>query len=176
MNFRRRRHEVPGLNTTSTADISFMLLIFFLVTTSMDIEKGIVRQMPPADNQQEQVETHVEKGTLLNFRITDADSLLLDEQPVSPEEAVRRVADFVTRQGKRHLISVDASPEASYDAYFQLQNILLKAYREVRDKASQKKYGRPYAALAPAERDVIKVDWPQRVAENYHDSQEGGSE
>ena len=63
MNFRRRRHEVPGLNTTSTADISFMLLIFFLVTTSMDIEKGIVRQMPPADNQQEQVETHVEKGT-----------------------------------------------------------------------------------------------------------------
>ena len=40
MIFRRNKHETPGLNTTSTADISFMLLIFFLVTTSMDVDKG----------------------------------------------------------------------------------------------------------------------------------------
>ena len=176
MNFRRHRHEVPGLNTTSTADISFMLLIFFLVTTSMDVEKGIVRQLPPADNQEEQVETDVEKGTLLSLRITDADSLLLDGKPVSAAEATRRVEDFVSRLGKRHLISIDTSPEASYDAYFQLQNSLLKAYRRVRDKASRKKYGRPYAELSPAERDIIKADWPQRVAEAYNGTREGGSQ
>ena len=44
MLIRRKQHETPGLNTTSTADISFMLLIFFLVTTSMDVDKGLLRQ------------------------------------------------------------------------------------------------------------------------------------
>ena len=43
----KRHRRVPRLNTTSTADISFMLLIFFLVTTSMDIDKGLLRQLPP---------------------------------------------------------------------------------------------------------------------------------
>ncbi len=46
--FEKNRHrEVPTLNTTSTADISFMLLIFFLVTTSMGADKGIRRELPP---------------------------------------------------------------------------------------------------------------------------------
>ena len=47
MMFRHKEHRVPGLNTTSTADISFMLLIFFLVTTNMDIDKGLQRQLAP---------------------------------------------------------------------------------------------------------------------------------
>ena len=50
MLIRRRRHTVPKLDATSTADISFMLLTFFLVTTSMDSDKGLIRQLPPADN------------------------------------------------------------------------------------------------------------------------------
>ena len=46
--FRKRNHrQIPELNTTSTADISFMLLIFFLVTSSMDTDKGLMRQMAP---------------------------------------------------------------------------------------------------------------------------------
>ena len=52
MNFHHRRRSVPQLNTTSTADISFMLLIFFLVTTNMDVDKGITRQLPPQGQQQ----------------------------------------------------------------------------------------------------------------------------
>lgn len=48
--FRRKfEYKVPGLNTTSTADISFIFLIFFLVTTSMDADKGITRELPPID-------------------------------------------------------------------------------------------------------------------------------
>ena len=45
--FERKKRQVPSLNTTSTADISFMLLILFLVTSSMDIDKGLTRQLPP---------------------------------------------------------------------------------------------------------------------------------
>ncbi len=47
MLIKRQKRRVPQLNTTATADISFMLLTFFLVTTSMDVDKGLVRQLPP---------------------------------------------------------------------------------------------------------------------------------
>lgn len=61
---RNKRRLVPSLNTTSTADISFMLLIFFLVTTSMDLDKGLRRVLPPVDNQQQQQETNIDKDSL----------------------------------------------------------------------------------------------------------------
>ena len=54
MIIQRSKHRVPGLNTTSTADISFMLLIFFLVTTNMDVDKGLSRQLPPANKEENQ--------------------------------------------------------------------------------------------------------------------------
>lgn len=174
MNFRRRRHEVPGLNTTSTADISFMLLIFFLVTTSMGTDKGIVRQMPPADNSQTQEISKVEKGTLLSFRITSRDSLLLNGSPIKPTEAVSRIENFVERVGKRHIISIETDPEASYDAYFQLQNAIIVAYKRVRERASMRRFGRHYAELGPMDRDEIRAEWPQRVAESYVGSEKGG--
>ena len=66
--FRRRKREVPGLNTTSTADISFMLLIFFLVTTNMDVDKGLIRQLPP-DRKNDNQESFVSKGTILDLSL-----------------------------------------------------------------------------------------------------------
>ncbi|MBO4462717.1 MAG: biopolymer transporter ExbD, partial [Prevotella sp.] len=74
--FRRRRNrEVPQLNTTSTADISFMLLIFFLVTSSMDSDKGLTSQLPPPEDTTEQQEQEVKKRNVLELRL-DADDVL----------------------------------------------------------------------------------------------------
>lgn len=47
MLFQKKKRSVPQLNASSTADISFVLLILFLVTTSMDVDKGLHRQLPP---------------------------------------------------------------------------------------------------------------------------------
>ena len=70
MLIRRKQHETPGLNTTSTADISFMLLIFFLVTTSMDVDKGLLRQLPAPEPQHQQQVSVVDKATLLELHVT----------------------------------------------------------------------------------------------------------
>lgn len=43
----KRNRKVPGINASSTADIAFMLLIFFLITTSMDTDRGLARRLPP---------------------------------------------------------------------------------------------------------------------------------
>lgn len=78
MMFGHKKRFIPELNTTSTADISFMLLIFFLVTSSMDVDKGLTRQLPPF-TKQEQQESVVSKKNLMKITITADNRTLIDE-------------------------------------------------------------------------------------------------
>lgn len=169
MRFIRRRHSVPELNTTSTADISFMLLIFFLVTTNMDVDKGLTRQLPPPDRQEQQ-ETYVAKGTLLTLSIAPDDVLTADGKPLDIRRLRPLVEAFVNRVGKRHLIKIDVAPEASYDAYFQLQNELVAAYRHLRNQTARRLFHRDYDALSQEQRDRVREACPQRIAEQYNGS------
>lgn len=162
---KRKRHQVPGLNTTSTADISFMLLIFFLVTTNMDVDKGLTRQLPPPDKQEQQL-SQVMKGTLMSVAITRDNALLVDGKPTPVNRVCGLTEDFVRRVGKKHLIKIEASPEADYDIYFQLQNQLVMAYNHLRNEVALKTYGRPYAKLSGSQRDHVKDLCPQRIAED----------
>lgn len=162
----RKEHRVPGLNTTSTADISFMLLIFFLVTTNMDIDKGLPRQLPPASKQMQQ-ESFVSKGTMMAIRIDAGNRLFVDDKPSALAGLRQRVESFVTQVGKRHIITLYADPKASYDTYFHVQNELIAAYNNLRDKTALKMYGRKYGALTQKEKDRVKDVCPQRIAEQY---------
>lgn len=169
MRFRHRQHSVPQLNTTSTADISFMLLIFFLVTTNMDVDKGLARQLPPPERQERQ-ESVVDKGTMLELTLTADNRLLADGRPMPVSRLRARVEAFVTQVGPRHLIKVQADPAASYDAYFQVQNALAAAYGRLRNAEARRLYGRDYAKLSPQQRDHVRDLCPQRIAEPYDNS------
>lgn len=175
MLIRKKRHHIPELNTTSTADISFMLLIFFLVTTSMDVDKGLRRQLPPAQQEKVEQESLVDKGKLMELKITGDNALLLNGQPVNMNELRIRTEEFITRVGKEHLISVSASPESAYETYFNLQNELMAAYKNVRDRLARQRYGRALEACNEAQRDVITQQCPQRIAETYQTSEEGAT-
>ncbi|MDD6517093.1 MAG: biopolymer transporter ExbD [Prevotella sp.] len=173
MIIQRSKHRVPGLNTTSTADISFMLLIFFLVTTNMDVDKGLSRQLPPA-NKEENQQSFAAKGTTMALKITADNHLLVNDKPL-PVKALRgQVIDFVSRVGKKHLITVDADPQSDYNTYFQLQNELVAAYHVLRNKEAQRLYGRNYDGLTTSQKDHIKDVCPQHVAEQYHSEVKGG--
>ena len=115
MLIKRRQHRVPVLNTTATADISFMLLTFFLVTTSMDVDRGLVRQLPPLDNEQEQNAevVEVERANTMAFAIDANGKLTLDAQPINMSQVRSRVAEFVGKRGEHHVISIDTDPAHS---------------------------------------------------------------
>lgn len=164
--FAKPRHQVPGLNTTSTADISFMLLIFFLVTTNMDVDKGLTRQLPPPDKQEQQV-SQVEKGTLMTLTIIKDNALLVDGKPTPVNKVCGLTEAFVRRVGCKHLVKIEAAPEANYDIYFQLQNQLVMAYGRLRNEAAMKTYGKPFAKLTEEQRNHVKDICPQRIAEDY---------
>lgn len=165
MRFYRRRHNVPELNTTSTADISFMLLIFFLVTTNMDVDKGLSRQLPPAEKQEQQ--SFVQKGTLMTLKITADNHLLVDDRPLPMGQVRDRVEAFVRRLGNRHLIKVEVDAQASYNTYFQLQNELVAAYTAMRNATALRMFKHPYNDLSQEQRDQVKEACPQRIAEQY---------
>ncbi len=171
--FQRRKHIVPGLNTTSTADISFMLLIFFLVTTSMDVDKGLSRQLPPADRQRQEEQSDVNKNNLMTLTITAQNQLLVDDHPTEIRKLRGIVADFVTHRGKQHLLSIKTDPNASYNTYFNMQNEIVAAYKSVRDRIAKGKFGHGYAFCSQEQKDAVRSICPQRITESY-DYHRGG--
>lgn len=168
MLIRRKQHETLGLNTTSTADISFMLLIFFLVTTSMDVDKGLLRQLPsPEPQKKEQQQSVVDKANLMALRLTAGDTLLVNGKPMQVSQLKEETIRFVHRLGKKHLISIESDRDADYNLYFQMQNQLMEAYSQLRNETAQKKYHRDYALLNNDQKEQVRNICPQRITESY---------
>jgi biopolymer transport protein ExbD len=141
--FRKRyRQQIPELNTTSTADISFMLLIFFLVTSSMDTDKGLLRQLapPPVENQQPQ---DVNKDLVIRVELDSNDRLTCDGKEVSLEELQQAVIAMAQVNRMGHVVSVQADRETTYEAYFRMQDCIVGAYHQLRDRYANEHVGRP---------------------------------
>jgi biopolymer transport protein ExbD len=164
--FRKRyRQQIPELNTTSTADISFMLLIFFLVTSSMDTEKGLLRQMAPPPQQEEQL-TDINRDCVLQVELDASDQLTCNGKVVTPQELadeVRRMAS-VNREG--HVVAVKADRQTSYEAYFQMQNAIVGAYASLRENYARRHFGKHYMACNSEERMVVNDYYPLRISED----------
>lgn len=168
MIIKRRKRQVPGLNTASTADISFMLLIFFLVTTSMDVDKGLFRLLPsPEPQKTAPQESVVDKSTLMALHVTKDNQLLLNDKPTNVAHLKGEIVRFVHRLGNRHLISIESDRDADYDLYFQMQNQIMMAYNEIKDEYAQKHFGKVFSALTTAEKEKVRKACPQRITESY---------
>lgn len=161
---------------TSTADISFMLLILFLVTTSMDIDKGLSRQLPPEDNDKEKVITDVNARNILKLELTADNTLLVDGKPMDISRLKNHVIGFVGGRAERyqHVIYVDVSRNAGYDAYFNMQNEIVAAYNVLRDRRARQIYKHGFDECTPEQKNALREYYPQRIAETYPASGKGG--
>ena len=166
MIFRRKRREVPGLNTTSTADISFMLLVFFLVTTSMDVDKGMNRQLPPKQDEKQEM-MDVDRSKVMSLALSEEGLLTIDEKPVNIDKICRQLKEFIVTTGPSHIIELKTDRKCDYDTYFHLQNEIVRSYREIRDAASKQQFGKPYSKCSVEQREQLLEKYPQRVQEVY---------
>ena len=165
------KRKVPGLNASSTADISFILLIFFLVTTSMDTDRGLAVRLPnpPEENQQDPPKIRERNSMIVNVNMNNQIMVAIAKEPreiqvselrelakefiANPEDkadlpekvAVELPAPFgVQMITKNHVISLQTDRATSYDTYFQVENELYGAYNDLRDELARKTFGRPY--------------------------------
>lgn len=169
MLFRRKRRSVPGLNTTSTADISFMLLVFFLVTTSMDADKGMKSKLPPVEIQKHEV-MDVDRSKVLDVHLYGNGEVTLNEMKVdvSNDKLLRReLKKFILKNGVGHIIDVKCESSCDYNTYFSLQNEILRSYRELRENAAMQKFERRYSQCSEEQKMKLDEMYPQRVHETY---------
>jgi biopolymer transport protein ExbD len=188
-----KKRKVPGLNSSSTADISFILLIFFLITTSMDTDQGLSRTLPrPPEDEEQNNEIKVKERNILNIRINKDDYIMIttlsnDEYITSFDDITERAKKFILNETNdpnlpevveknidligrinvtpNHVISVQTDRGTSYGVYFQVQDALVKAYNELRDDLAKKKFNCTYVQCSDKQKKVIREVLPLKISE-----------
>ena len=112
---KNRRFKGGEIPTSSMADIAFLLLIFFLVTTTIDTDKGLGIVLPPPGD----IEIEIRKENILNCLINSQGKVLLDEEPISVAQ-IHRVVGQKMRKNDNLIISVKAHPKTAYNDYVRV--------------------------------------------------------
>ena len=181
--------KIPAINASSMADISFLLLIFFLVTTSMDVNQGLARRLPapiPPDAKVE--DTDINKRNLFVVKINWENKLLVQGQELDVKQLRAKAKEFIAnpedkadmpklfeedfgqpfgtlKYTKEHVISVQNDAETQYQAYLEVQNELVAAYNELREECAQKYFHKPYTELDEEWQKKIQKIYPQKISE-----------
>lgn len=162
------------INASSMADIAFLLLIFFLVTTTIDVDKGILHKLPPWSEEEPPEVDNNDRNTLIVL-VNAMDMLLVDGKEMQVEDLKATAKEFIDNPAKRPdlaespskaVVSLQNDRGTSYDIYIQVQNELKAAYRELRDDYSMKNYGKTYEDVAPEKQKLIQKDiYPMKISE-----------
>ena len=164
---KHRKRRIPQLNTVATADISFMLLIFFLVTTSIDSDRVLRRQLPPREANKEIRAKDVDRNNVITVCITKDNKLTVNNEEISEQLLCNKLSDFIKKKGDKHIIEVRASTTANYDTYFHLQNSIVEIYRNVRNDSAMSRYHMPFNNCDSNIQSRIREAYPQRISEVF---------
>ena len=179
--------KTPALNTSSTADIAFLLLCYFLMTTTMGTQGGLQRRLPPMPDKNQKVEDQkVNKRNLITVKINAQDRLMAGNEPMDVSQLKEKIKIFLTNPandptlpervltdiegyGKypvtKGVISLQNDRGTSYRAYIAVQNELVRAINELRDDFSRANYGRPFNNLTEDQQEIVKKCIPQNISE-----------
>lgn len=181
------RKAAPEINAGSMADIAFLLLIFFLVTTTMDVDTGITRKLPPPIEKNPD-DVPVKDRNVLKILINNQDRLLIDGKPGDISQLRYEVIDFITPHPdnpeypevtskyieqlkteiivSKGIISLKNDRGTSYDMYIAVQNELAAAFNELKDRFSMDQYGMKYSVLIDKDKiDAVNDAVPVAISE-----------
>ena len=119
---KNRRFKGGEIPTSSMADIAFLLLIFFLVTTTIDTDKGLGIVLPPPGD----MEIEIRKDNIMNCLINSQGKVLLDEEPTNIDQ-IHRIVGEKLRANNKLVISVRAHPKTAYNDYVKVIDQLKRA-------------------------------------------------
>lgn len=171
------------------ADISFLLLIFFLVTTSMDVNQGLARRLPaPVPPDQKVENTDINKRNLMIVKINSANQLMVQGQLLDIKQLRAKAKEFILNENddatlpklveedfgepigvvkytKDHVISVQNDVDTQYQAYLDVQNELVAAYNELRDECARRYFSKGYNELDEDQQKQVQKVYPQKISE-----------
>ncbi len=166
------RRDTPEVNAGSMADIAFLLLIFFLVTTTIEKDSGIVRQLPPKEEIIDPPK--IREKNLFIVNVNRNDQLLVGENLMELKDLRAAAIAFLDNGGAEQgsadycnyckgerdpkssdspdkaIVSVQNDRLTSYKMYIAVQNELVAAYNTLRDRESQRLYGWKFTEITRA--------------------------
>lgn len=168
------------------ADIAFLLLIFFLVTTTMDIDTGITRKLPPpVENPDEDID--IKERNVFKVLVSNSDRLMVEgnlsdistlredvkefmtnpaNKETLPEKELRFIENLGEVEVSKGVVSLKNDRGTSYEMYIRVQNELTAAFAELRDELSVRIYGVKYTNLVNEDyRDAIQKAIPIAISE-----------
>ncbi len=185
------KKNIPEINASSQADIAFTVLIFFLVVSTMDIDTGIVRVLPPmADPKVKQEDIKVKERNLLLVFVSGSGNIMAGGKVISLNALKDKAKEFIlnplddkdlpekkptvldmpdgskwTYPVSEGVISLQNTRDTSYEVYIKVQNELTRAFNEVRDEVAMAKFGKSFKDLSEAENKVITKAVPMKISE-----------
>lgn len=180
----RNKRAIPEINAGSMADIAFLLLIFFLVTTTMDVDSGINTKLPPWQPDMDQPPPPIKKKNIFTVLVNANDQLLVEDQYADIKDLREMAKKFLDNNGngectycqgarnpessdspQKAVISLQNDRRTSYKVYIAVQNELVGAVNELRDELAQRQYGKNYDELTEPQQAEIADAYPQKISE-----------
>lgn len=173
MLIKKRKREDAEINGSSMADIAFLLLIFFLVTTTINVDTGIGLVLPPPLEDEDP--PPIRQRNLMNILVNAEGRILMDEEPYQISEVKSRLIEFIdnpesdpdlAETPQLAIISIKTQRETPYRIYVNMLDEVMGAYKDLRDEASRANYGVPYGALneESAQQIQIKDMYPKKIS------------
>ena len=179
--------KLPEINSSSTADIAFLLLSFFLMTSNMEQNSGLQRRLPPMPDENQKVQNQqINRRNIVVVKINSADRLMAGNEPIDvsllkfkikeflvnanndpklPEKETKNIEGFGEYQVSKGVISLQNDRGTSYQAYIAAQNEIVKAIDELRDDFAKAHYGKPYLSLDEDRQKIVREAVPQNISE-----------
>ena len=166
----REDAEIPG---ASLADIAFLLLVFFLLVTTIDIDTGIGLVLPPEPD--DTPPPHVEERNMLKILVNARGMVLLDGEHTPVFEVRNKVKEFVDNHGQdpdlsdspdKAIVSIKSHRQTRYSVYINMFDEVVGAYDELRNRASQERFGIPFHSLDQKSEEyaLIKNLYPKNIS------------
>ncbi len=189
------KREVSEINAGSMADIAFLLLIFFLVTTTMDTDTGLIRKLPPVIDKDQPPPPKILQRNIFEILVNANDQLLVEGEYMQITDLREKAKEFIKSDPSnptlpqfkneeipglglypvsKQIISLQNDNGTSYEMYIKVQNELVGAYNELRNEFAQEKFGKTFSELeqqAEGSKDMeekmkaVKKVYPQRISE-----------
>jgi len=180
------KREIQEVNAGSMADIAFLLLIFFLVTTTMDTDSGLSRMLPQPVPEDEEPPPPIKDRNVFEVLINAQNRLLVEGESMDLSQLREEVKTFIENPAddeslpakeekeidyfgvypvSKGVISLQNDRGTQYQMYLSVQNELQAAYSELRNEIAQRKFGKKYDELEDDKQDAIRDVYPQKISE-----------
>jgi biopolymer transport protein ExbD len=183
-----KKRKISEINSSSMADIAFLLLIFFLVTTSMNTSTGLSRRLPPPLLKDQVVPpVDINKRNIFIVKVNSQNQLMVQGEEMNIRDLRQKAREFITNEAndvklpvktmvnipligeieitKDHVISLQNDVDTQYQVYIEVQNELVAAYNELRNELSKEKFGKLFDDLDEDQKKAIQAVYPQKISE-----------